>query len=106
MIGIDWMPDDPVPITATRLPVKSTGSCGQCGGVVHLAGKGIQAAEIGVIAADNAPVAIRQNRAVSLRPPSVVTVQRSVVSSSTAETTRVLNVMSRRRSSRSATQFR
>jgi hypothetical protein len=28
MIGIDWMPDEPVPITATRLPVKSTPSCG------------------------------------------------------------------------------
>jgi len=29
MIGIDWIPDDPVPMTATRLPVKSTPSCGQ-----------------------------------------------------------------------------
>ena len=27
--GIDWMPDDPVPMTPTRLPVKSTPSCGQ-----------------------------------------------------------------------------
>ena len=27
--GIDWMPDEPVPMTATRLPVKSTPSCGQ-----------------------------------------------------------------------------
>ena len=26
----NWMADDPVPITATRLPVKSTGSFGQC----------------------------------------------------------------------------
>jgi hypothetical protein len=29
MTGIDWMADEPVPITATRLPVKSTPSCGQ-----------------------------------------------------------------------------
>ncbi|CAB4724348.1 unannotated protein [freshwater metagenome] len=29
MIGMDWMADDPVPMTATRLPVKSTPSCGQ-----------------------------------------------------------------------------
>ena len=29
MRGMDWMPDDPVPMTATRLPVKSTPSCGQ-----------------------------------------------------------------------------
>ena len=27
--GIDWMPDEPVPMTPTRLPVKSTPSCGQ-----------------------------------------------------------------------------
>ena len=27
--GIAWMPVDPVPITPTRLPAKSTGSCGQ-----------------------------------------------------------------------------
>ena len=27
--GIDWIPDDPVPTTPTRLPVKSTGSRGQ-----------------------------------------------------------------------------
>ena len=29
MTGIDWIADEPVPITATRLPLKSTGSCGQ-----------------------------------------------------------------------------
>ena len=27
--GIAWIPDDPVPITATRLPVRSTPSWGQ-----------------------------------------------------------------------------
>ena len=27
--GIDWTPDDPVPMTPTRLPAKLTGSCGQ-----------------------------------------------------------------------------
>jgi hypothetical protein len=29
MIGIDWIADEPVPITPTRWPVKSTPSCGQ-----------------------------------------------------------------------------
>jgi hypothetical protein len=29
MIGMDWMPELPVPITPTRRPVKSTPSCGQ-----------------------------------------------------------------------------
>ncbi len=27
--GIAWIADDPVPITATCCPVKSTASCGQ-----------------------------------------------------------------------------
>ena len=30
MIGMDWMPEEPVPMTATRMPVKSTPSWGQC----------------------------------------------------------------------------
>jgi hypothetical protein len=29
MIGIDWMAEEPVPITPTRWPLKSTPSCGQ-----------------------------------------------------------------------------
>jgi hypothetical protein len=29
MIGIDWMPDEPVPLTATRLPLRSTPPSGQ-----------------------------------------------------------------------------
>ena len=29
MSGMDWIPDEPVPMTATRWPVKSTPSCGQ-----------------------------------------------------------------------------
>ena len=29
MSGMDWMPDEPVPMTATRWPVKSTPSWGQ-----------------------------------------------------------------------------
>jgi len=28
MTGMDWIADDPVPITPTRWPVKSTPSCG------------------------------------------------------------------------------
>ena len=58
------------------------------------------------MADDNAPVAITTNRVVTVCPSSVVTDQRRVVSSSTAELTRVLNMMSRRRSSLSAAQLR
>ena len=34
--GTDWMAEDPVPITATRWPVKSTPSWGQCPVWYHL----------------------------------------------------------------------
>ena len=106
MIGIDWIPEEPVPITATRLPVKSTPSCGQCAVWWISPAKLSRPGMSGVIAAESAPVAMMQNRALMTSPPSVVTVHRSACSSRIAESTRVLNVMSRRRSSVSATQFR
>ena len=63
MIGIDWMPDDPVPMTATRLPVKSTGSCGQCAVWYTSPAKVLRPGKSGVNAADSGPVAMTQNRA-------------------------------------------
>src|SRR5690349_17099510 len=105
MTGTDWMPDDPVPMTATRLPVKSTGSCGQCSVWYTSPANVLNPGKSGVNAADSGPVAMMQNRAEMTSPPSVVTVQRSVSSSSTAEATLVLNVIPERRSSLSATHF-
>ena len=58
MIGIDWMPEDPVPMTATRLPVKSTGSSGQCAVWYVSPAKVSRPSKFGVIAADSGPVAI------------------------------------------------
>ena len=76
MIGIDWMPDDPVPITATRLPVKSTASAGQCAVWYTSPANVDRPGKSGVNAADSGPVAITANRAVTDSPVSVLTVQR------------------------------
>lgn len=59
----------------------------------------------GVSAAESGPVAITQNRLLTVSPVSVLMVHRSDSSSSTAPVTRVLKVMPVRRSSLSATQF-
>ncbi len=101
--GIAWIAEDPVPITATRLPVKSTPSCGHQP-VWYVSPRKLSRPSIsGSLAADRQPVAITTNRA-SIRPPvSVSTSQRSAVSSNVARVTRVRKLMSRRRPSRSAT---
>ena len=44
--GIAWIADEPVPITPTRIPVKSTPSCGQCPVWYTLAGKALDPREI------------------------------------------------------------
>ena len=44
--GIDWIADEPVPITATRLPVRSTPSMRPAAGEVHLASKAIGASDV------------------------------------------------------------
>ncbi len=102
MIGIDWMPELPVPITASRCPSKSTPSCGQCPvwwiGPRNRSAPGIS----GAFDLDRQPVAMITNWAVTVSA-SVVTVQRAAESSHTQDSTRVPNVMSRRRSNRSAT---
>ena len=108
--GIDWIPDEPVPITPTRWPVKSTPSCGQRPvwyvGPANVPSPGTS----GSLAADRQPTASTTNRAetvssrsVDVMPRSVVTDQRSVDSSNTALVTLVSNSMSWRRSKRSAT---
>ena len=101
MIGIDWMPELPVPITPSRLPVRSTPSRGQCPVWNVSPRKLSMPGTSGVFDADRHPVAMITNWAPTTSPVSVVTVQRPP--SYTAETTRVSKVMSRRRSNRSAT---
>ncbi len=98
MTGMDWTPLEPVPITPTRMPVKSTPSWGQRFvwwiGPRKSSAPGIS----GALGNDRHPVAMIRNRASMVSPVSVPTVQRCASSSYVAAVTRVSNVMSRRRS--------
>ncbi len=70
MTGIDWTPEEPVPMTPTRFPVKSTGSCGQRPvwnvGPAKLSAPG----KSGMLADERQPVAMMRYRAdISHRRP-------------------------------------
>ncbi len=103
MTGIDCTADEPVPMMPTRIPVKSTPSCGQWwvkyDGPRNFSVPGMS----GAFAADRQPVAMTTYLAVTTSPRSVSTRQVRDGSSHWAAVTRVLNLMSRRRSKRSAT---
>ena len=98
MIGIDWMPDEPVPITATRLPVKSTPSWGHRLVQYTSPWKRSAPSTSGTFGIDRQPVAITYHRHTSSSPASVRTCQRRASSSHVAASTRVPKRMSRRRS--------
>jgi hypothetical protein len=97
------MPDEPVPITPTRLPLKSTPWCGQAPVWSTWPPKLSTPAIVGTLVLDKQPTALIRKRHVVCVPPLVATVQLLVASSNWAPSTRVLNVMSPRRSKRSAT---
>ena len=103
MIGIDWTPDEPVPITATRLPVKSTPSCGQRVVEYTSPRKRSTPSMSGIFGSDRQPVAITKKRQRISSPRSVRIRQREASSSQAAFSTRVEKRMSRRRSCLSAT---
>ena len=71
-----WMPDEPVPITPTRWPVKSTASCGQCPVWYCRPWKLLRPAKSGTRALDRQPAAEITKRALSTSPGSVATRQR------------------------------
>ena len=89
------MPDDPVPITPTRLPVKSTPACGQCAVWYTSPSKESSPSIGGMFAFDSGPTAKITKRADTTSPVSVRTSHRSVSSSRIASVTRVPKVMSR-----------
>ncbi len=60
MCGIDWMAEDPVPITPTRWPLKSTGWCGQCPVWNVGPAKEPTPSTAGSLALDRQPVAMTQ----------------------------------------------
>ena len=104
MIGIACTADEPVPTTATRWPLKSTGSCGQSRGVQHRARQSLQAVERRRVGRRQRPARHHQEaRASSARRPRVRTRQRCAASSNCAPVTRVFSRMPSRRPKRSAT---
>src|SRR6266851_2140852 len=97
------MPVEPVPTTATRLPVKSTPSLGHDAVWYQSPSKVSSLLKSGTFFEERQPVAMMQNRAEKLAPSAVSMVQRLADSSNTADFTRVFNWRSLRRSNRSAT---
>src|SRR5690242_1474355 len=98
MIGIDWIAELPVPITATRLPVKSTPSFGQRPVWYFSPVKVSAPSNSGMLADERQPVANTTYLLVTASPESVTTVHVLVASPNLALTTDVSNVMSLRRS--------
>ena len=79
--GIAWTAVEPVPITPTRLPAKSTPSCGQRA-VWHASPRNDSRPGIsGHLGFDRQPVAMMQNCAENRSPASVSTIQRCRASS-------------------------
>jgi len=105
-MGMSCVPDDPVPITPIRFPVKSTPSCGQSPLWNHWPSKVSSPGNRGTWATARQPVAMRHQRAVTASPRSVVIVQLVARSSKCALTTLVSSSMCGRSSYRSATWFR
>ena len=104
MIGMDWMAEEPVPMTPTRWPVKSTPVVRPVAGVIRSCPRSSPAPGRRAPArSDRQPVAMMQKRADTRSPRSVSISQRFVASSKRAAVTRVSSWMSRRRSKRSAT---
>src|SRR5438067_11589611 len=100
MMGIDWTPDEPVPITPTRNPVKSTPSWGHNPVWYHSPLKLSKPGRLGVRGVERLPVAITQKRAAAALPLSVLTVHVFVLLSKSASFIRVLDSMFGLRSKR------
>ena len=79
--GIACTPDEPVPMTPTRLPAKVDRLVRPVAGVVALAGEAVQPGMSGLLAADRVPTAQIRNWALTRSPVLVSTVQRCAASS-------------------------
>ena len=95
-------PDAPVPITATFLPAKLTGWCGHRPVCQDSPLKSSMPGMVGMVGDDSGPIAVTRKRARARPPFSKVTSHSLAASSQWADLTRVLKVMSRRRSNLSA----
>ena len=98
MIGIDWMPEEPVPMTPTRLPVRSTPSWGQRLVKYTSPWKRSVPSMSTSLGTDRHPVAITYQRQRMVSPWLVVIDHVDDASSHAAALTPVSKRMSRRRS--------
>ena len=89
MCGIICTPDDPVPMTPTRSPVKSTPEWGHRPVWYHFPLKLFRPGMLGVRGVERLPVAMMQNGAVTVSPLSVLSVHRLVLLSKVADLMRV-----------------
>ena len=103
MMGIIWMPVDPVPMMATRLPATSTPWVGQRDEWCQVPSNRSRPAISGTRGADRLPLAMMQNRALTVSPVLVVMTHTLPGASYRAQATRVLRLMYWRSSNRSAT---
>ena len=104
--GTAWIPVEPVPTCPTRLPEKSTPSCGQRPVWCHSPLKVSSPGMLGTLAELRQPTAVISHWQVKRSPASVVTVQRPEASSQAAAATFVSSWMSGRSASVSATWLR
>ena len=91
MSGIAWRPEEPVPMTPTRLPAKSTRFWGQLPVCNVSPAKEARPLNLGVLVEDRQPVAMMQNLADTRPPPAVWILQRPAASSKAADLTRVFS---------------
>jgi len=97
------MPVEPVPISPTRRPDRSTPSVGQSAERYQSPSNVSSPGIVGCFGTDRQPVAMTANRAEYDSPFAVCRVQRLHCSSKSAELIRVSHWMSRARSNRSTT---
>ena len=104
--GMSWIAVAPVPITATRFPVRSRGSCGHRKEWNERPWKLSLASILGRVGVDSTPTAVATKRVVIWRPSWSLRAQVSVSSSNTIASTRQPNCMCSRSPNLSATWSR
>ncbi len=104
--GATWMPVDPVPMSPTRLPAKSTPSCGHRAVWYQGPSNESSPGRSGTWNSDRHPAAETKYRAVTVPPSDVVTAHAAAVASQDAPVTRVFSLMCGHRPNRSATWLR
>src|SRR6202035_5831990 len=104
--GATWIPEDPVPTSPTRLPVKSTPSFGHRDVWYQDPSNSARPGRSGTWSSDRQPAAETRNRAVTVAPSDVLARHEAVAASHAAPVTRVLSWMCGHNANLSATWLR